>query len=662
MANKHQRLLLIGLDGLGHDLAQPALEAGLMPALGRLVAAGASGGLISGVLADPAVAWTTLATGQRPDRHGVLDGMVFDPGVGELRPVDGRARRTHALWNLASHEGRPSVVVGWAASHPADPIRGAFVSDRYFDAPPPGDAPWAVAEGALHPQTLEERLAELRLHPGELEGAELAPFVPALAEIDQRQDRRLNLVATALAETVSRHAVATRLLAEVPWSFAAIRYPLLDRLAEDFLRFRGPLAPGVDGREARIYGGVIDAALRLLDNLVAYLVHHADGAHVVVCSPFGVRSVPGRGDPAFPALLRHEHGFVALAGERVTADGLVHGAATVDVVPTLLTLMGLPRGTDLPGRVLREAFAAPPLDVAIPSWETLAGDFGRLDPDAPASSADPAEDLVRQLLDLGLPDRDPHAERVEFNQRLREDHALAITHLRAAEWERALPLLERVVAARPIDGGLLVQLAWCHFTRGDHARCRELADCALRLEGSIGHARLLRAVIALRESRRDEAVAELAQAEATGERGLGEKLAQGWLLLGRLEEAERGVERAIAENPDSAAALQLQGTLRLARGEHQAAAEAALGATGRCFHFPEAHAVLGVALARLGRFPEAAAALARSITQRPSALAHRALAQVLTQGYGTPGEARQHLEAAEALERAHASTSGRTKA
>ena len=94
------------------------------------------------------------------------------------------------------------MVVGWAASHPADPIRGAFVSDRYFDPPPPGDAPWAVAEGALHPANLEARLAELRLHPGELEGAELAPFVPALAEIDQRQDRRLSLVATALAETL----------------------------------------------------------------------------------------------------------------------------------------------------------------------------------------------------------------------------------------------------------------------------------------------------------------------------------------------------------------------------------------------------------------------------------------------------------------------------
>ncbi len=88
-----RRLLLIGLDGLGVDLVHPAIDAGLLPAIERLVSAGSSGGLVAGVSTDPAVAWTTLATGTRPDRHRVLDGMVFDPVAGDLRPVDGWARR-----------------------------------------------------------------------------------------------------------------------------------------------------------------------------------------------------------------------------------------------------------------------------------------------------------------------------------------------------------------------------------------------------------------------------------------------------------------------------------------------------------------------------------------------------------------------------------------
>lgn len=658
-----RRLLLIGLDGLGVDLVHPAIDAGLLPAIERPVSGGASGSLVAGGSTEPAVAWTTLATGQRPDRHRVLDGLVFDPVAGDLRPVDAWARRAHAIWNLASCEGRSSVVVGWPASHPADPIRGAFVSDRFFDLAAPIGAPWPVPERSLHPPDLAASLAELRVHPDELGAEEIAPFVPRLAEVDQNRDRRLVLVKAALAETVSRHAVATHLLEEGPWSFAAIRYPMLERLAGAFLRFHAPGLEGVDERDAAIYGGVIETALRLLDNMVSVLAALAGESDLVVCSPCGVRCLPGNGSSlsiasVAPRLLRHEHGFVAIAGRGVAADRLLHGAAAVDLVPTMLALMGLPVGEDLPGRVLREAFVDPALIATTPavqsiasisSWESLAGDFGRLDPqDAPLAAAD-AVDLVRQLVALGYLAQDPHAERLERDQRLREDHALAITHLRAFEWTKAIPRLERIVAARPIDGGVIALLASCHLVQGNVARCRELADRAMRIEGSAGHARLLLATIAMTESRRGEAIEHLAQAEATGERDLAEKLAYGHLQLRRFDEADRLVAVAFAENPDSPAAFLIQAMVRLERREDQAAAESALRATGRQFHWPEAHAVLGVALGRLGRVPEAVAALERSISQRPTVLAHRGLAAVLEQGGWDQEQVRRHRAAADAL-------------
>ncbi len=658
-----RRWLLIGLDGLGVDLVHPAIDAGMLPAVERLVSAGASGGLVAGGSTDPAVAWTTLATGQRPDRHRVLDGMTFDPVAGDLRSVDNWARRSHAIWNLASREGRSSVVVGWAASHPADPIRGAFVSDRFFDLSAPIDAPWPVPERSLHPAGLEPALAELRLHPDELGAEEIAPFVPRLAEIDQDRDRRLALVMAALAETVSRHAVATHLLEQEPWSFAAIRYPILDRLAGTFLRFHSPGLPGVDADEARIYGQVVGSALRLLDNMISVLVALAGEADLVVCSPFGVRCVPAAASvppqtvPVAAGVVRHEHGFVAIKGARIAADRLVHGAAVVDLVPTMLALMELPVGEDLPGRMLREAFieapgiATIPSIPSIPSWESLDGAFGRLDgQDAPVVTSG-AEELVRQLVDLGYLEQDPHAERARSHQQLREDHALAITHLRAFEWAQAIPPLKRVVTARPIGGGLIVLLASCHLVGGDAARCRELAERAMLLEGSVGHARLLLAAIAIMESRRDEAIEHLERAEATGERGLAEKLAFGNLQLRRFEDAERLVAVALAENPDSPTAFLIEAMVRLERREDQAAAESALRATGLRFHWPEAHAVLGVALARLGHFSEAVMALERSIAQRPTMLAHRTLARVLEHAGWDPEVVRRHHEAAESLER-----------
>ncbi len=336
----------------------------------------------------------------------------------------------------------------------------------------------------------------------------------------------------------------------------------------------------------------------------------------------------------------------------------MHGAAAVDLVPTMLTLMELPIGEDLPGRVLREAFVDParvaaiPSIPSIPSWESLAGDFGRLDPQGPPVATSDAADLVRQLVDLGYLEQDPWSARFERDQRLREDHALAITHLRASEWSQAIPRLERIVAARPIDGGLIALLASCHLVQGNVARCRELADRAMLLEGSVGHARLLLATIAMTESRRDEAIEQLTQAEATGERGLAEKLAFGNLQLRRFDEAERLVAVAFAENPDSPAAFLIQAMVRLERREDQAAAERALRATGLRYHWPEAHAVLGVALARLGHVSEAVVALERSIEQRPTVLAHRTLATVLEHAGWDADMVRRHRESADALVRA----------
>ena len=649
-----RRLLLVGLDGLDGSLLHPAIDAGLLPAFADLATRGAMGTLSAGGVAEPAVAWTTLATGVLPEQHGVLDATRFDAVSGELLPVGSRSRRTHALWNLASREGLRSIVVGWPASHPADPVRGAFVSDRFFEVSARFGEPWPILERSLHPASLESELAELRLHPDELGAAEIAPFVPALAEIDQDRDRRLAIVMEALAATVSRHAVATHLLSSMDWSLAAVRYPLADALARWFLPFRSPRIDGVADRDARIYGGVVDAALRLLDGMLASLRSLAGDATVLVGSPFGMRCVPGRGMPTGdvggPVVLRHQHGFVMLAGEGIAADRLLHGAAAIDLVPTALALLGLPVGEDLPGRVLREAFASPPEPRSITSWEALDGDFGRVEGEE--SVADPdAESLVRQLVDLGYLDRSVSSERSEQDQRLREDRHLALSHLDAQRWSDAIAPLGRIVAARPIDGGCILLLAVCHLIDGDLARCRDLAERAVRIEGCEGRARMLLAAIAMRERRLDDAVSQLGRAEATGERGLAEKLAYAHLQLQRFEDADRFIAIAFAENPDSPAASIVQALLHLERREDQAAAEAALRATGLVFQWPEAHAVLGVALGRLGHLPEAVLALDRSIAQRPTILAHRALAEILERSGWDPELVRRHRETAEAIAR-----------
>ena len=75
--------------------------------------------------------WTSIATGHRGDRHGILGFVEADPSGGPARPVSSRSRRGKALWNILTQSGMRAHAVGWYASHPAEPIAGVCVSDAF---------------------------------------------------------------------------------------------------------------------------------------------------------------------------------------------------------------------------------------------------------------------------------------------------------------------------------------------------------------------------------------------------------------------------------------------------------------------------------------------------------------------------------------------------
>src|SRR3989442_15371693 len=90
-------LLVIGLDGATLDLVGPWAAAGRLPVLRGLLARGAYGRLRSTIPAATFPAWTSLATGVNPGRHGVLDFAERIPGTYRVRFVNGSFRRVPAL-------------------------------------------------------------------------------------------------------------------------------------------------------------------------------------------------------------------------------------------------------------------------------------------------------------------------------------------------------------------------------------------------------------------------------------------------------------------------------------------------------------------------------------------------------------------------------------
>jgi predicted AlkP superfamily phosphohydrolase/phosphomutase len=122
------RVLLIGLDGADPDILERLIEAGRMPHLSRLREEGSYNRLLSREPMLSPLLWTSIATGRKPQDHGVLD--FVEVSGGKVVPITGRSRRVPALWNIVGEFERTSGFVGWYGSLPAEPVRGFLVSDR----------------------------------------------------------------------------------------------------------------------------------------------------------------------------------------------------------------------------------------------------------------------------------------------------------------------------------------------------------------------------------------------------------------------------------------------------------------------------------------------------------------------------------------------------
>jgi predicted AlkP superfamily phosphohydrolase/phosphomutase len=173
-----RKVLLVGWDAADWKMIHPLMDRGLMPATKRLVEGGvmANQTTLSPVLSP--MLWTSIATGKRPYKHGILGFSEPTPDGTAVQPVSGLSRKTKAIWNILNQTGKRSLVVGWWPSHPAEPINGVMVSNHYHQAPRGPQAAWPMAKGTVHPPELAEELAALRFHPREVTEEHIRPFIP----------------------------------------------------------------------------------------------------------------------------------------------------------------------------------------------------------------------------------------------------------------------------------------------------------------------------------------------------------------------------------------------------------------------------------------------------------------------------------------------------
>src|SRR3954468_18629937 len=126
-----KKVLLIGWDSADWQVIDPLIEQGLMPTLAGLIDRGVIGNMSTLRPVLSPMLWNSIATGKRADKHGIHGFIEPRPDGSGIQAVSSTSRKGKALGNLLSKKELKSNIVGWYASHPAEPINGCIVSDHF---------------------------------------------------------------------------------------------------------------------------------------------------------------------------------------------------------------------------------------------------------------------------------------------------------------------------------------------------------------------------------------------------------------------------------------------------------------------------------------------------------------------------------------------------
>ncbi|MEP6603512.1 MAG: alkaline phosphatase family protein [Spartobacteria bacterium] len=652
------RVLLIGWDAADWQIIHPLVDAGLMPNLERLINRGTIGNLaaLSPMLSP--ILWTSIATGKRAYGHGVRGFAEALPDLSGIRPVGTRTRKCKALWNILSQSARPSVVCGWQASHPAEPLRGAMVSNLF--AVPPANCTsgnWPVAAGSVQPPRLAEPLGELRLHPNDVEGMMLQQLIPRAVELDQTDpltQRRLTFLAQRLAEVITVHAAATELLENEPWDFGAVYYECIDQFGHGFMPFHPPRLSEISEVDFEFYKDVMTGIYRFHDSMLERLLQLASQeTYVMIVSDHGFHSGRTRPRTAVePAQWHRPQGIFLLSGPGIVADQMIEGATLLDIAPTVLTLLGLPVGEDMEGKVLVNAFAQPPAITRIPSWEERPGADGRLPAETGDEDPAAARAALQQLVELGYiaPPGEDAARAIAIAEA--EADFNTATSLgeggRILEAKTKLADLARRFPNEPRYWRILGQTCFAAQTPEEAVPCLAALE---RLEPGRPQTFVLRGMLAWA---RDDLKAcgeafTAAEKIAPDDPIVHAYLGRLYLRQRRWSEAERLFRRTLEIDPDSADAHYGLSVALPRQDQIEPGIEHALMAVGLRHDFPEAHFQLGAVLSRRGWYDRAVQAFEITLRMRPGfVLAHRYLSKIHTH-FGRLEKARIHREAADEL-------------
>jgi hypothetical protein len=381
---------LVGVDGADWDLMAPLMAKGELPHFRAIKEKGAWGPLETlRPTLSPAI-WTTMVTGTRPRRHGVLDFTTQRlrgaeetlPDLHPLNrlgfllarleagdqifnaPISSFTRRVPAFWNIATARGSPVSVVNWWGTWPAEPALGGMVSERaYYDELVHRGQPRATG-GLTYPDNLYPQIAPRIVLPDDVTLADARAYMDVTAEEFERMRIKHPSPLTGIANEftyfhstfVTNERLALDLMERSRRRYGRpadllVLFRLVDKTSHTALVYSDLVDehPGASSDELRRYGQVVSEAYRAVDRALGRIQEAFGPGNVIVVSDHGFHLEGARGynhTQAPPG--------VFLAAGPAFRPGKVEGLSVLDVMPLLLYLKGFPIAEDMDGRLPTE--------------------------------------------------------------------------------------------------------------------------------------------------------------------------------------------------------------------------------------------------------------------------------------------------------------------
>jgi len=376
-AESRPHVIVVGVNGMEWDIIRPLLLKGELHNFAEVIQRGVYGKMKTLSAPNCPKVYTSIATSTPPEENGITGFVV----AGKTASTDMLKREP--LWSILSKRG---VTVGMAnvpATFPVMPLNGYMISgmltrgkgceDGILCSPKLSEVKGGEA---VYPPSM---VAELEMNVGdfwidcsrmptaeELKGKELAAIDHWLQQVSQVRAQQAKLFDYLL----SHHRT----------DFTMLVQSCEDRVGH----WLYPIQPYNAGYDSTLHNVRVDAfpdQYRAFDQVLGKILQHVDrNTYLFIISDHGIKPLREFEEGRRLYHSSHDHGgntpiiakhdfedgddvpgiFIAI-GPNIKRDVRLMGltVSVFDIAPTILNLYGIPRPTQMKGRVLSEIFEAP---------------------------------------------------------------------------------------------------------------------------------------------------------------------------------------------------------------------------------------------------------------------------------------------------------------